>query len=710
MPLSFVEKSYVKFGPQGRILLLLLLLVIFSVKNTHAQLDSIHWIPPITSTDFGSSAGAYEHFVYLSTHETTAFNVTVTTGTGTLIGTYSISNASPYKLTLAIGTNYLCLQADSVGSVQREDGLILSASKKFYANYRICSTAQGGSLTAKGRIARGTDFYWGGISILGNSDKMNAVLGIMAIEDNTTVTIDEYDPNCEFRLGALSNGITSDVIVVTLNAGETFVLECVNLVVAANAAGWLGAHVTSDKDIVMNNGNLMGGVITGSASRDICFDQTLPVTRLGNEYITLKGNGIIQTEQVIIIATEDGTDIRINGAAPITTINRGDYYIIDGSNYSVQGNMYIKTGKPSYTYQLLAGSTNDKTIGLNFIPPLNCMLPNTLDNISDIDKIGTTTYTGGVTILTRTGATVLINGAPPVSSPNVVSGNSNWVTYSETGLTGNISVVSDEPMAAGMFGANGNAGFAGYFSGFSERPTPEIVADDSCATTAITLLNIGENIQWHFNGSPQAGDTSQFYLAALEGSYYTIVGSGTCKDTSNTITLVCNILPIELAYFDLDCNSEDALLRWETVMEHNNDYFEIWRSRDGFNFEVIDRVYGQGNSTQENTYTFHPEYQPGIAYYRLSQTDYDGKKEFFNTVSSYGCEGFESLIQLENGELRIMGRTNSQVRIYDQMGRLILEDNTNSEFLNVDRVPGGLNFVSLSFQDGHVDIERLFFP
>jgi hypothetical protein len=429
--------------------------------NLCAQLDSIHWLPPVTAGNVASNAGAHEHSVYLSTPETAAFDVTVTTGTGTAIGTYSISASSPHRLDLANEYNYLCMDVDSVGSVQRDDGLIFTADKNFYVNYRIRSNAQGGSLTAKGRIARGTHFYWGGVPLLGNNTAMNGVVGFMAMDDNTTVTISGYDSNCEFRQGSNASGITSNSVTVNLDAGETFVLEAVNLVVSENEDGWIGAVIDSDNDIVVNNGNLMGGVITGSGARDICFDQTLPTTRLGNDHILLKGNGIDATELVIVIATQNGTDVSINGVAPAVTLNAGEYHIFDGTNYSAQDNMLVETSLPAYVYQVLAGSTNERTIGLNFIPPLNCLLPLAVDNITDIDVIRTTSYTGGVTILTRTGATVTINGVAPTASPQVVTGNADWVTYRETGLTGDVAIVSDEPMAAGMFGASGDAGFAG---------------------------------------------------------------------------------------------------------------------------------------------------------------------------------------------------------------------------------------------------------
>ncbi len=641
-------------------------LMLFS-PGLHAQLDSIHWLPPITAGNVASNAGAYEHSVYLSTPETAAFDVTITTGTGTPIGTYSISATSPYRLDLANGYNYLCMDADSVGSVQRDDGLIFTASQNFYVNYRVRSNAQGGSLTAKGRIARGTHFYWGGIPMIGNNSALNGVVGFMAMEDNTTVTISGYHNNCVFRQGSNASGITLNSITVNLDAGETYVLEAVNLVVAENKDGWIGAVINADRNIVVSNGNLMGGVISGSGARDICFDQTLPTSRLGNEHIVLKGNGIDATELVIVVATQNGTDISINGSAPTVTLNEGEYQIFDGTNYSPQDNMFVETSEPAYVYQVLAGSTNERTIGLNFIPPLNCLLPLAVDNISSIDMIRSNSYTGGVTILTRTGATVTINGSAPSASPQAVTGTSDWVTYRETGLSGDVAIVSNEPMAAGMFGASGDAGFAGYFSGFSERPNPEIVSDENCVSTTLTLINTADNMQWYFDGSIMAGETNQTTLANAEGSYFVTAGTGTCVDTSNTLVFACNSLPVEYGGGSFQCVDGKKSLEWTTITELNNDFFTIEGSFDGIEFEEIAKIDGSGTTTLSTDY--HYDLETSYPLYRISQTDFDGRFQSLQTISSWSCHLQEDWFVLDD-ILQFRGDQLSEVKLYDATGQL----------------------------------------
>ncbi|PCI95793.1 MAG: hypothetical protein COB15_11780 [Flavobacteriales bacterium] len=92
-------------------------------------------------------------------------------------------------------------------------------------------------------------------------------------------------------------------------------------------------------------------------------------------------------------------------------------------------------------------------------------------------------------------------------------------------------------------------------------------------------------------------------------------------------------LPVELISFEANINDDKVDIKWVTASEINNDYFTIERSIDGKDWAEIMTVNGAGNSNQLREY-FDIDYDPikGISYYRLKQTDFDGKYEFFNIV------------------------------------------------------------------------------
>ena len=127
------------------------------------------------------------------------------------------------------------------------------------------------------------------------------------------------------------------------------------------------------------------------------MDQAVPVNRLGNEFALVKGNGSIGShmEGAIVIATEDNTQIFVNNEiSPIATLNAGKYFVIPDSKYILQGNghynLYLKTSKNAYVYQILAGVSNagneTATGGFNYIPALNCYLPKQINELGLIDE------------------------------------------------------------------------------------------------------------------------------------------------------------------------------------------------------------------------------------------------------------------------------------------------------------------------------------
>lgn len=94
------------------------------------------------------------------------------------------------------------------------------------------------------------------------------------------------------------------------------------------------------------------------------------------------------------------------------------------------------------------------------------------------------------------------------------------------------------------------------------------------------------------------------------------------------------ILPVELINFSAQCESSYAHLSWSTASEQNNEYFTIERAGENANFEIVTTVEAQHTTTQKTDYVLNDfAVEPGINYYRLSQTDVDGFKRVVSTIS-----------------------------------------------------------------------------
>lgn len=88
-------------------------------------------------------------------------------------------------------------------------------------------------------------------------------------------------------------------------------------------------------------------------------------------------------------------------------------------------------------------------------------------------------------------------------------------------------------------------------------------------------------------------------------------------------------LPIELLRFDARNAGNRVLVNWITSSEINNDHFTVERGIDGKHFSPIGTVKGAGTSSVERYYDFvDASPVPSGAYYRLKQTDYDGKTSY----------------------------------------------------------------------------------
>ena len=98
-------------------------------------------------------------------------------------------------------------------------------------------------------------------------------------------------------------------------------------------------------------------------------------------------------------------------------------------------------------------------------------------------------------------------------------------------------------------------------------------------------------------------------------------------------------LPVELLSFSGSCEGKNARLKWVTATEINNDHFNVERSLDGVNYEVLGKVQGHGNSSTTNSYLYSDEYSlSDMAYYRLQQVDFDGSTQEFGPVIVKNCQ------------------------------------------------------------------------
>ncbi len=95
------------------------------------------------------------------------------------------------------------------------------------------------------------------------------------------------------------------------------------------------------------------------------------------------------------------------------------------------------------------------------------------------------------------------------------------------------------------------------------------------------------------------------------------------------------VLPVTLTNYRIaDASKQGVTITWSTGFEQHNQYFSIERSDDGITFKTIGRVTATNEANGSN-YSFK-DASPltGDNYYRLSQTDLDGKLTYFTILRS----------------------------------------------------------------------------
>lgn len=525
-----------------KILTLPLLLLLFSI-DVAAQLDTKHWIPPFFAKVEDSSGTSHirKHFVSLSTPAEDTIPVVIRDGFGQLIDTVFISKAMPAEYTFGPTGNATgnpatsvyplnVVPRDSLNMPIRSQGLYFESFQPFFVNMRHKSDAQGLSLTSKGRVGLGTKFFSGHIyttrnnSDVWNDERRSHFISVMATEDNTVVTIDMIKDPILF-IGQTTQG---EPITVTLDAFESYVVGVDHNNLSNEDVNKVnGTRITSDKPIVCNSGSWLSGNEEGQC---IGADQLVTAEVTGQEYIVVRGLGDETTERPMVVAIEDGTEVFLNDETiPIAILDEGEFHFIDTEKFTDNGNLYILATEKVFVFQTISGSNTNigPTVGLNFIPPLNCVGAKEV-NLPFVNSLasGSPGDLGArINIITKQGTSIFVNeSVTPLTGAETVTGNSDWVSYAFDAPDVNVNIVSDSVMNVALLTRDENVGSAGYFSGFTLEPIVGLSGGISgtipCIPGNAVLQVFGfDTYQWFFEGEEIEGATGNTLIPEFAGQY-----------------------------------------------------------------------------------------------------------------------------------------------------------------------------------------------
>ena len=175
-------------------------------------------------------------------------------------------------------------------------------------------------------------------------------------------------------------------------------------------------------------------------------------------------------------------------------------------------------------------------------------------------------------------------------------------------------------------------------------------------------------LHWDDGSFSQISDPGQLMVAEYDGDQWQTLGnsgttgnssSGTITGSSNASNYQYftfgsnsssgNALPVEFIKFTAQRMGSEVVLDWATATEENNDLFEVQRSEDGVNYEVLGEVKGAGTTINGQTYSFTDVSAPNIQlYYRLKQIDFNGVFDYSRVANISGEEGGQSAIKINS--------------------------------------------------------------
>jgi hypothetical protein len=225
-----------------------------------------------------------------------------------------------------------------------------------------------------------------------------------------------------------------------------------------------------------------------------------------------------------------------------------------------------------------------------------------------------------------------------------------------------------------------------------ELTTPSVTAIAMCQDGAIHALpfDCGNG------GASQFADGTYCHTFTVAGTCPATVngvvrgytnGAGGAGGECNTVTYSNVPLPIRLISFGTTSYSEGIKLSWQTSEETNSSMFEVQRSKNAIDFDVLSQIKAAGNSSEIRNYVYtDANPKAGYNYYRLKSVDTDGAFQFSSIIAAK---------YLPNGDIVVAPNpSNSQII-------KVLTKGFKIEEAQLFSLEGKSNLINLRFADSN---------
>ena len=646
--------------------LFLFFLFCISALKINAQTDTAFWFVAPEVWAGHSDSPIYLRFASFDSPATVTITQPANVGFPEQIVSLNANDAQSINL-----TNWLNIIENKPVNQILNYGIYISSSAPITAYYEEASTNNPDLISLKGKNALGTEFYTPFQNLLNSQySQSKAGIDIVASEDNTYI---EITPT-QNLIGYPAN----TTISINLDRGQTYSLRSASTLSYFRPSG---TYISSDKPIAVtiSDDSVNGISYYGGNNYDLLADQIIPVNKMGQEYIGIKGQ-LTLDDKIYITASEDNTTIS-SGENILSTINAGETFELSLPNDAV----YFTASKPVIALHMTGYGSE---ICGAILPPINCTGSQDVSFIRSLDN-----PFFKLNILVKSGAEndFFFNGNPNIITAgnfsDVPNTNGEWKfasisnpSYVQILQNSNITNSLDFFHVGIIMGRQSSSRY-GYFSNYNSF-SHEITSSSTSYCEGESLILSGENLpNLDFNWSGPNGFTANGNdynfgsVTQSDSGTYVLTGEiGDCEVRADTFHL--SVTNLDDASFSVESFCQGSI-NSATITGLDNGVFSLVNSSDA---TTINSVNGELSNT-----TIGADYQ--IMY----QTSGDCPNSSTQNLSVLPFEDasftIDNFCYGSSNNAVITGVTSGQFSLTDNPNGALI-DNTSGELSNT--TPGGI--------------------
>jgi hypothetical protein len=173
------------------------------------------------------------------------------------------------------------------------------------------------------------------------------------------------------------------------------------------------------------------------------------------------------------------------------------------------------------------------------------------------------------------------------------------------------------------------------------------------------------------------------------------------------------VLPVEQLILQARQVNDLAEITWSTESESNNSHFELYKSTDGFNWELIHTQAGVGYSTSLTTYSFiDSDRLQSIQYFQIHQYDFNGHKTMTDIVSLSAKIQHDINLYPNPCSSQTTIESDEEIRfisVSDHLGKIVqhIVPNSRKTTIITEQFVPGIYYLTLELKNGDFETKKL---